>query len=77
MSRSRRKNPVTGITLSESEKEWKQISSRIQRRGENIALIRTADGDADLPSKQAQNHWGPKDGKFRFDPDRYPKRMRK
>ena len=77
VSRSRRKHPIAGITTSESEKEWKQLSSRIQRRQEALALMRAGEEDAKLPSKRALNHWGPKDGKSRFDLERDPTRMRK
>lgn len=77
MSRSRRKSPVAGIAKSPTEKEWKQHSSRMQRRGETVALVLAREDDPNLPSKRAQNHWGPKDGKYRFDPARNPKRMRK
>ena len=77
MSRSRRKSPVSGVTLSETEKEWKQHSSRMQRRGESVAVAAAGQDDPDLPSKRAQNHWGPKEGKYRFDPQEQPKRMRK
>jgi hypothetical protein len=77
MSRSRRKSPVSGVAPSPSEKEWKQHSSRSQRRGETVALASAGEDDPDLPSKRAQDHWGPKDGKYRFDPAQQPKRMRK
>jgi hypothetical protein len=77
MSRSRRKSPVHGVAPSPSEKEWKQHSSRSQRRGETVALFRAGEDDPDLPSKRAQYHWGPKDGKYRFDPAECAKFMRK
>ena len=77
MSRSRRKNPIAGVTLSPSDKEWKQHSSRKLRRAETVALTGARDGDPNLPSKRAQFHWGPKEGKNRFDPAGNPKRMRK
>jgi len=43
----------------------------------SVALTATREDDPDLPSKRAQFHWGPKEGKNRFDPAGNPKRMRK
>lgn len=84
MSRSRRKSPFTGNTTKDSEKIWKSKQQRKLRRKvkqriqeldyeemEEDALI---DGDVDSVS----DVWdGPKDGKFRIDPKKHEKLMRK
>lgn len=82
MSRSRRNEPVTAITTAESEKEWKRFANRKLRRAATQVLQQVPHSDPDsliLPvlDEVANQYSGPKDGKQRFDPDRYPQLMRK
>lgn len=78
MSRSRRKTPVTGITAAASEKQDKRSANRKLRRRVKQDLNEDTEGTL-LPSeRELSNVWTmDKDGKQRFDPERYPDLMRK
>lgn len=77
MSRSLRKTPVRGITTAESEKKDKAASHRVHRRTLKRKITDTL--ETPLPTEQQlTNPWSmSKDGKFRFDPEKHPKLMRK
>jgi len=82
MSRSKRSEPITGITTAESEKEWKRDANRKLRRAVNQTLQQLPAADPDavvLPvmDEVVNQYSGPKDGKQRFDPRRHPHLMRK
>ena len=82
MSRSRRSEPVRGVTLAESEKEWKRQGNRRLRRAAAQILQQVPVGDPDgvvLPvlDEVANPYDSPKEGKSRFDPRESPKMMRK
>lgn len=82
MSRSKRSEPITGITTAKSEKEWKRDANRKLRRAATQTLQQLPTADPDemiLPvlDEVANQYDGPKDGKQRFDPRRYPRLMRK
>ena len=82
MSRSKRSQPVTGITTAESEKEWKRDANRKLRRATAQVLQPMPSTDPDaiiLPvlDEVVNQYSGPKDGKQRFDPQRHPRLMRK
>ncbi len=64
MSRSKRKNPIRGVTAEESDKDFKQREHRRERKAVNSKLAVSSDGD-DLPgSKLYGDPWkGNKDGK--------------
>lgn len=75
MSRSRRKTPVHGITVAESDKWFKMTERRRARRAAAAALRRDEEPPA---AKEFGNPWrSAKDGKSRFDPAEYPGLMRK
>ena len=77
MSRSRRKRPFRGITSATSEKQDKRLANRTLRR--RIKEILSLDVEVEvLPElRDVSDPWVmDKDGKIRFDPDRYPKEMR-
>lgn len=66
MSRSRKKNPITGITCAETDKPFKQKEHRRERRNTRTVLSTTADDtDARLHrSPLYGDPWSsPKDGK--------------
>jgi hypothetical protein len=77
MTRSRRRTPVRGITLSDSEKADKVASHRRIRRA--VRQVVAVGPEALLPfEKQLTNPYSmAKDGKRRFDPVKTPKLMRK
>lgn len=77
MSRSKRKTPVRGITTSESEKAEKVAGHRKVRRAVKQAVASRS--EAPLPhERELTNPWAmAKDGKFRFDPRKTPRLMRK
>ena len=77
MSRSRRKTPVCGITTSDTEKQDKRLANRRLRRKVRVALAAQPDGV--LPAvREVSSVWAfDKDGKQRFDPERWPELMRK
>jgi len=82
MSRSKQKSPVGGVTAAKSEKEWKQSVNRKLRHAAERVVRQLPSGDADAAILPVVNEiatpWhGPKEGKFRFDTDENPKRMRK
>jgi len=79
MSRSRRHNPIAGITTSDTEAWWKRLSSRALRCAFRVRLARKQDPDAlVLPLRhEVKGQWGPKDGKQRFDVMVHPELMRK
>lgn len=65
MSRSRKKNPITGITTAETEKLFKQQEHQRERANTRTALANLdPEGDVLPHPKQFGNPWaGPKDGK--------------
>jgi hypothetical protein len=65
MSRSRKKKPITGITGSETEKDWKQQEHQRERANVRTALANfDEDGDVLPAPLEFGNPWaGPKDGK--------------
>lgn len=77
MSRSRRKTPITGVTLAESEKKDKVASHRSYRK--TVAQLVTPTLETPLPTeRQLTNPWSmAKEGKARYDPSLPKKRMRK
>ena len=82
MSRSKRGEPITGITTADSEKTWKRKANRKLRHAvaRTVHQLPSADPDAIvLPvlDEVANQYSGPKDGKQRFDPRRHPRLMRK
>lgn len=83
MSRSRKKHPITGVTGSETEKEFKRQEHQRERSHVRDALMDAIKGilESDkeiLPHpKQFGDPWdGPKDGKFIWD-ERQDKAKRK
>ena len=78
MSRSKRRAPVIGRTLAPSEKEDKRLYNRRYRRVCKQALHVNPACDLLPHLRQYSNTWGmKKDDKMRFDPQQYPKWMRK
>ena len=77
MSRSRKKTPITGVTLAESEKQDKAKSHRRYRKAVKLAI--SPDLETPLPTeRQLTNPWDmAKEGKSRYDPRPAPKQMRK
>jgi len=82
MSRSRRKNPFCGVTKAESDKKFKQLEHRRERANVSTQVrsfnIEDEDVDIAVNDEKFGNRWSsPKDGRIRFNPDKYPKWMRK
>jgi hypothetical protein len=82
MSRSKRSQPITGITTAESEKDWKRDANRKLRRAVHQTLHQLPAADPDaliLPvmDEVVNQYSGPKDGKQHFDPRKHPQLMRK
>ncbi len=75
MSRSRRKHPFCGWSYADSEKKDKQFANRAFRRRVKCAL---ATGRV-VPDRRevSKVYWFDKDGKQRFDPEKYPGGLRK
>ena len=79
MSRSYRKSPCSGVTCAESEKEFKQMSSRKVRRVakqkvKNVLLDTSVADEMVLPRKSSEltETWeGPKDGRVWWDNSGY------
>jgi hypothetical protein len=78
MSRSRRSNPVSGITTAESEKQDKRKYNRRFCRACKQTLETLSDGRPVPILREFSNPWSMgKDRKIRFDPIIHPKLMRK
>ena len=78
MSRSRRKTPACGITTAASEKDDKRYAQRAERRINHQLLATSGDGDSLKATRAVSDPWSmDKDGKQRFDPQRFPELMRK
>jgi hypothetical protein len=75
VSRSRRKNPRTGNTKSDSEKKDKQFASRAYRRRVN-SQIQGGRWSGWFPKRKRSRRFD-KDGKQWFDEDAFPELMRK
>lgn len=77
MSRSRKRTPVTGVTLAESEKQDKAASHRVYRR----TLKQRISPDLETPLPTERQLTDPRDmakeGKSRYDATLPPKRLRK
>ena len=77
MSRSRRKEPFSGIAYADSEKKDKRIANRAERRI-NKRLLADDDNNILKKKREVSNIWDfSKDGKIRIDPRISPKDMRK
>ena len=79
MSRSKRKNSITGWTISDSDKWWKKLASkRVRRRVKEFLDLDIFDVVEDLENKEVTcSFTAPKDGKQFFDRKKYPKLIRK
>lgn len=78
MSRSRKKNPHSGITTAKSEKQDKRVANRHVRRVNKSLLALTNDETHLQLKREVSDVWCmDKDGKQRFDPEKYPELMRK
>lgn len=72
MARSRKKNPISGVTTARSEKLWKRFVNRKLRQKARILLAKEAEI---LPEnvKEVSNVWdGPKDGRVYWGKDGWP-----
>lgn len=64
MTRSRRKEPITGITCAKSEKDYKIAAHRSERRTVRTAIASGADQDDRRLHQVFHDPWdAPKDGK--------------
>jgi hypothetical protein len=78
VSRSKKKTPVEGITGARSEKQDKRLYNRRYRRTCKQAVHVSPERELMPHLWEYSNPWAmDKDGKVRFDPKLYPKRMRK
>ena len=77
MARSRRSTPCCGITTSESEKSEKQNNNRRLRRKVKT-VIESNDLECIPEIREVSNEWSmSKDGRKRFDPEKFPELLRK
>jgi hypothetical protein len=80
MSRSRRRTPIIGIAGSNrvSEKQDKRFNNRAFRRKNRVKLQIEGEDFEGIAVDEVSNLWTmTKDGKFYFDPKKFPKLMRK
>lgn len=79
MSRSRKKTPITGITLAETEKEFKQQEHQRERARVRTALANLDEESDVLPHpNEFGNPWaGPKDGRRYHGGTPYEKKAKK
>ena len=80
MGKSKKKHPFSGISTSETEKKDKQIANKRLRLRAKQKLKHMEDPDAEVfqEKEEVSNVYSfDKDGKCRFDPEFYPKLMRK
>lgn len=76
MSRSRRKTPIRGITTADSEKKDKRIANRRLRAATSQAIVQEREVMPE-PRDVSDVYDMDKDGKKKFDVDRFPELMRK
>lgn len=77
MARSRRKTPVCGFTTCRSEKIDKKINHSRERARARSRLLKL-DDYIEVDKREISDPYSMgKDGKQRFDPDKYPEIMRK
>jgi len=75
MSRSKKKRPIGGIS---SEKEDKRLYNRRYRRACKQVLHASPECELLPHLREYSDPWAmDKDGKIWFDPEKYPKEMRK
>lgn len=80
MSRSFRHEPFAGVTTAESDKRDKVEWNRKLRKaaGKRLDLsLSTGDNDMAIDTIHPRKEWFNKDGHHRFDPNQYPRDMRK
>jgi hypothetical protein len=78
VSRSKKKTPVAGITGACSEKQDKRLYNRRYRHVCKQALRVCPERELMPHIREYSNPWAmDKDGKVRFDPQKFPKWMRK
>jgi hypothetical protein len=77
MARSKRKTPVSGVTMAVSEKADKVASHRRHRKALKQALVPTLETPLPLERELTNRRSMAKEGKWRFDPREQPRRMRK
>jgi hypothetical protein len=76
MSRSRKKTPVIGTTMSETEKEFKQQEHQRERSAVRDAL--RSEKEVLPHPKEYGNPWaGPKDGKRYLGNTKYEERIKR
>ena len=78
VSRSRKKRPISGITLADSEKQDKRLANRKLRRRVNQTLAVDPEADVLPLLREVSDPWTmAKDGKYWFDLRRSPGVLRK
>lgn len=78
MSRSRKKTPISGITKADSEKDDKRLAHRRLRRRVNQTLSVRPEVEVLPVLREVSDPWTmPKDGKYWYDPRRFPGVLRK
>lgn len=79
MSRSRKSFPACGITTAQSEKQDKRIyNRRFRHRSKQKLMNFDPQGDVLPVLRELSNVWSmAKDGKMMFDPQKYPKLLKK
>ncbi len=77
MSRSLRRSPICGVTTAASEKQDKRLAHRRLRSATRVAMAADHVGVLPVP-REVSDPWDmAKDGKLRFDPQRWPEISRK
>jgi hypothetical protein len=75
MSRSHRHTPVTGICCATSEKLYKRLRAKLERRKVKAAIRR---GDSPAYELAPWDEWASgRDGKYVSDPREHPELLRK
>lgn len=78
VSRSRKKRPISGITLADSEKQDKRLANRKLRRRVNQTLAVDPEADVFPLLRKVSDPWTmAKDGKYGFDLHRFAGVIRK
>lgn len=77
MSRSRKKKPFTGYSTKDSDKYYKQLASRRFRKHEKNLLDQRIFEITEARNKFSESYSFAKDGKQFFNPEDFPKALRK
>lgn len=79
MSRSRKKHPICGVAAASDKQDKRLANRRLRRKTKCLTQPQILSDEYILPvMREVSDVWAmAKDGKWRVDPEKYPKVLRK